>query len=58
MLNSKIIGAAGLAMCLLHIASFLYFLLFSQLFSTNLLLIELYSLFVLDVFIIFGAVLD
>ena len=45
-------------MCLLHIASFLYFLLFSQLFSTNLLLIELYSLFVLDVFIIFGAVLD
>lgn len=56
MLNSKIIGAAGLAMCLLHIASFLYFLLFSQLFSTNLLLIELHFLFVLDVFIIFSLI--
>ena len=56
MLNSKIIGTAGLAMCLLHIASFLYFLLFSQLFSTNLLLIELNFLFVIVVFIIFSLI--
>ncbi|MBH5328845.1 hypothetical protein H9Q10_04085 [Eikenella sp. S3360] len=56
MKKKKVIGIATLAMCLLHIAGFLYFLFFSNLFATTQLLIGLHSLFIIDVAIIFSII--